>query len=85
MFADCLGLPISVAEAQETGALGAAIGVANAIGIYKNYEEAVDHMTRPKSSYEPDPAMKSHYDQRYAQFQTLCDAMKGFWVSIPAT
>ncbi|MEE2944716.1 MAG: FGGY-family carbohydrate kinase [Pseudomonadota bacterium] len=82
MFADCLGLPISVAEAQETGALGAAIGVANAIGIYKNYEEAVDHMTRPKASYEPDPAMKSHYDARYDRFISLAEAMNGFWHSV---
>lgn len=85
MFADCLGLPISVAEAQETGALGAAIGVATAIGIYQTYEEAVACMTRQKASYEADPAMKSHYDQRFEQYNALVDAMKGFWVNIPST
>jgi len=85
MFADCLGVPIYVAEAQETGALGAAIGVSVATGIYGSYEEAIGQMTRRKSEFQPNAAMQVHYDTRYAQYLALIEAMRGFWDSIPRT
>ena len=44
MFADCLGVPITVAETQETGALGAAIGAALAVGETSSYEEGLARM-----------------------------------------
>lgn len=79
MFADCLGVPITVADAQETGALGAAIGVAVATGTYASYEEAIGRMTRMKAAFAPDASMKAHYGQRYQQYLALIDAMRGHW------
>ncbi len=79
MFADCLGVPIYLAEAQETGALGAAIGVSVATGAYGSYEEAIGQMTRRKSEFLPNSAMQSHYDLRYTQYLALIEAMRGFW------
>ncbi|MCG7519055.1 FGGY-family carbohydrate kinase [Ruegeria sp. Ofav3-42] len=81
MFADCLGVPIFVAEAQETGALGAAIGVSVATDVYGSYEEAIGRMTRRKSEFLPNVAMQSHYNTRYAQYLALIEAMRGFWDS----
>jgi len=85
MFADCLGVPIYVAEAQETGALGAAIGVSVATGTYGSYEEAIGQMTRRKSEFRPNATMQAHYDTRYTQYLALIKAMRGFWDSIPRT
>ncbi len=81
MFADCLGVPICVAEAQETGALGAAIGVSVATDTYGSYEEAIGQMTRRKAEFQPNSEMKAHYDTRYAQYLALIEAMRGFWDS----
>lgn len=79
IFADGLGMPITVPEARETGALGAAIGAGVAVGLFAGYEAAVDAMTRPRESYRPDPAMKDHYDRRYRAFRGLADVLGPFW------
>jgi L-xylulokinase len=80
MFADSLGVQISVADVQETGALGAAIGVALATGHVASYEEGVARMTRRKQSFVPQADMKAHYDARYATYLDLTDALRNFWV-----
>lgn len=82
MFADCLGVEITVAEARETGALGAAIGVAIATKQVANYSEGVSQMTNAARIYTPDPAMKSHYDARYKTYSALAQAMQGFWTEM---
>ncbi|WP_035256279.1 FGGY-family carbohydrate kinase [Actibacterium mucosum] len=79
MFADGLGVPISVAEARETGALGAAIGAALATGHVGSYEEAIQRMTRAKANHTPQQRMSAHYDRRYAMYLDLGDRMQGFW------
>lgn len=79
MFADCLGVPISVAEAQETGALGAAIGAGIGAGLFADYEEGVGRMTRVRRVFEPDGAMKPHYDRRYEIYRELADTLGDFW------
>lgn len=79
MFADCLGVPIVVAEAQETGALGAAIGAAVATGLVSDYAEGIQKMTRPRQTYVPDPQMKAHYDRRYGMFVALSETLQPFW------
>lgn len=79
MIADCLGVPIAVAEARETGALGAAIGAAIATSQVSGYEEGLKRMTRTQQSFEPVADMKSHYDRRYETCLELTAAMKEFW------
>ncbi len=81
MFADNLGVQISVAEARETGALGAAIGAAIATGNVADYEEGVQRMTRIRQVVAPRTEMKVHYDDRYDTYLELADTMKSFWKS----
>ncbi|WP_193370773.1 FGGY-family carbohydrate kinase [Pelagibius marinus] len=82
MFADCLGIPVTIAEASETGALGAAIGAGVAAGIFADYEAGISAMTRPKSSFDPDLRLKSHYDRRYRLYRSLNESLKGFWAGL---
>lgn len=82
MFADCLGVPITVAEARETGALGAAIGGGVGVGLFADYETAVAAMTRAQKEYLPVAAMKSHYDRRYRTYCKLTDALRSFWADM---
>ena len=79
MFADCLGIPISVAEAEETGALGAALGAGVGVGLFAGYEDAVASMTRIRRVFEPNADIKAHYDHRYDTYRALADALQGFW------
>ena len=81
MMADVLGVPISVAECQETGALGAAIGAGIAAGIFADYEAGVAAMTRVSRTFEPSLAMRTHYDHRYQTYLSLIEAMRTFWAA----
>ncbi|MFT6675142.1 MAG: L-xylulokinase [Sulfitobacter sp.] len=82
MFADCLGVPITVAQAQETGALGAAIGAGVATGEFEDYETAIAAMTRPARKCIPDPSKTVFYTKRYAAWLDLGARMRGFWSSL---
>lgn len=79
MFADGLGLPVRVAEAHETGALGAAIGAAVAAGLHDDLETAVAAMSRSRSHLAPDAAMQAHYEARYHRFTAVREAMRPLW------
>ncbi|WP_187972650.1 FGGY-family carbohydrate kinase [Aquibium microcysteis] len=79
MFADGLGVAVTVAEARETGALGAAIAAAIGAGLYPDEAAAVAAMTRPARTYVPDPAMRAHYDRRYAIWSRWTEAMEPLW------
>ncbi|WP_340118242.1 FGGY-family carbohydrate kinase [Pelagibius sp. 7325] len=82
MFADGLGLPIGVAEASETGALGAAIGAGIAAGFFADYEAGIRAMTRPKAAFTPDRQRKAHYDRRYRLYRDLSENLRGFWAAL---
>ena len=84
MFADVLGTPISVAEARETGALGAAIGAGIGIGLLADFEEGIGRMTLPLRSHVPDAAMAAHYARRFETYCTLIEALRGFWSGLDA-
>ncbi|GAB4532915.1 MAG: FGGY-family carbohydrate kinase [Roseibium sp.] len=79
MFADCLGVPIALAETRETGALGAAVGAAVGAGFYPGYEAAVAAMTAHKETCQPDLSQKSRYDRRYGIYLKLIEAMRPIW------
>ena len=79
MFADCLGMPIRLADAEETGALGAALGAGIGVGLFDGYEEAVGCMTRIRRRFEPNAGIKLHYDHRYDTYCALADALQDFW------
>lgn len=79
IFADGLGVPITVAEARETGALGAAIGAGVGAGIFPDYETGIETMTQPGAVFHPDPPMTSHYDSRYRIYRELAETLESFW------
>jgi L-xylulokinase len=85
MFADCLGVPITVAEARETGALGGAIAAGIGAGLFDDYQQAVTAMTCAKRKYLPVQAQKSHYDSRYQIYLKLTRTMQDFWHSLKSS
>ena len=84
MFADILGIPVTVASAQETGALGAAIAAGVGAGLFTDYEGAVEKMTASDRHYAPNAAMSEHYAARYLLFTDLASALLPFWARLSA-
>ncbi len=82
MFADALGVPVTVAETREAGALGAAIGAGVGVGAFSDVAEGVALMTRASASFAPDPAMTGHYDRRYAIYARLTESLRPFWAEL---
>lgn len=79
MFADGLDVPVTVAQAQETGALGAAIGAGVGGGLFADYDAGIAAMTRSKASFTPDPALRTHYDSRYERYLQVTNALRPLW------
>ncbi len=84
IFADGLGVPVSIPEVTETGALGAAIAAAVGAGLYDNEAAAVAAMARPARTCAPDPAMRAHYERRYGIWTRLTQAMDPLWRELAA-
>lgn len=84
MFADILGVPITVAECAETGALGAAIAAGVGAGLFADLAAGVRAMTRPRGAFAPEPATAARFDERYRSYAMLTEAMRPFWLRIAA-
>lgn len=82
LFADGLGVPITVADARETGALGAAIGAGVGTRLFASYEEGISAMVRPGVTFDPEPALRQHYERRYRLYSELVDALAPFWTKL---
>jgi L-xylulokinase len=79
IFADLLGVPVTVARGRETGALGAAIAASTGIGLFPDFGAGAARMTSVAKRFEPDPSLKPVYDRRYATFIELGQAMRPIW------
>jgi L-xylulokinase len=79
MFADVMQIPIETVEANETGALGCAIGVAAAVGDYASLDEAVARMCKISKRVMPNPMVKEIYDKKYTLYKKVIDGLDGVW------
>ncbi|HKK49218.1 MAG TPA: FGGY-family carbohydrate kinase, partial [Alkalispirochaeta sp.] len=79
MFADALGIPVTVSTAEELGALGAAICAAVGVGVYASYHEAMAAMTGVRETYRPDPAAGAALREKQTRFEELVDALQPAW------
>jgi L-xylulokinase len=79
MFADVLQLPVEVTATQELGAMGAALCAGVAIGMFGSFPEAVTRMVRVASSVQPNPGMKSVYEDKYRRYQSYLTALSTVW------
>jgi sugar (pentulose or hexulose) kinase len=67
LTADIFGLPSERPHTYETSGLGAAINVAVGLGIYKDYDQAIENMTRVGQVFEPNPESKALYNRLYKE------------------
>ena len=77
MFANILGLPISVPQKEEGAALGAALLAAKGcdLAVYESICSKTDGI---KTVVEPDPALVEKYNKVYEKWIKLYPAIQGF-------
>lgn len=71
MFADIIGIPMEIPDGTQLGALGAAIAASVCCGIYKDFEEAVNGMTRIKKRFNPNNNLTRIYKMKFQAYKAL--------------
>ena len=79
IFASTINLPLELSDANELGALGAAIVAAVGVGIYPDLHAAVAAMTRVARRIEPDRELSRFLAKRRRVFEALRDRLSSTW------
>jgi L-xylulokinase len=82
MFADTIGVPMEVSDGTELGARGAALSAGIGVGLYRDYQEAVDAAVKVVRLQEPNMSHTSLYLERYAEYQRLVKVMQEPWEAL---
>jgi xylulokinase len=77
MKADVTGLPVRRVDTEQATALGAAMVAAVGAGGYADLIEATEMAHLSDRRYEPDAELHARYDDAYAGYRALFDAVEG--------
>ena len=77
--AAAMGRPLLVPEVEETGALGAALLAARAVGLYPDLSTAAASLVRIAATVEPDPGLGVRYAEAFPLFKALGEALTPLW------
>jgi L-xylulokinase len=84
LFADALGMPITVTKIDEAAAFGAALCAGAAIGRYVSPGDGARGLVGAGTTYEPNAERNQELDARYAVYARLADALNPLWPDIEA-
>lgn len=73
---DATGLPAEVPAKQDTSPIGAAMLGAVAVGGWPDLAAAAEQVGEIERVVEPDPALKSAYDEAYARYRELFECLR---------
>jgi xylulokinase len=73
--ADIFEREVHALSISETGALAAAILAGSAAGVYKNVEEAVENLIKPRKVFYPDDKFRDIYRNTYKIYKDLYPAL----------
>ena len=76
--ADVLGRSIDRVESPNSGVVGAAILAGTAASVFASIEEAADRMVRLERTFQPNRALKGHYEEGFGRYTDLYARLKGF-------
>lgn len=76
--ADVLGYRLRRTAVPEAAALGATILAGLGAGLFTSLADSADALVRFDRDFEPDPALKPHYDEKFARYIALYEALKPF-------
>ena len=84
LFADALGMPVSVSATDEAAAWGAALCAGAAVGLFVSPRHDPRDMSTLVQTYAPDPDRRAALAERYAVFTELTKALAPIWPRIEA-
>ncbi|WP_162924839.1 FGGY-family carbohydrate kinase [Rubrobacter indicoceani] len=79
MFADVIGLDVLLTDAEESGALGAAMCAAVGTGLHNSLEEASSASVRVVERLEPDPGTRERVEAKYSRYHKAVKALAEVW------
>lgn len=79
MFADAMGVPITIVGGSEAGALGVCINNAVVQGYYKSYKDAVDHIIEVEKVYEPNMENHEKFAKLYPLYKLTWQQLADTW------
>lgn len=83
LTANIFGIPASQPELYEASGLGAAIDAVVGLGIYPDFETAINRMTRIRTTVEPDQSIHNLYnDYFYNVYKPLYRKLKPLFMNI---
>ncbi len=74
--ADMVGRPVEVPAVEEASPLGCAMLAGIGAGLYKDTEDAYQHVSKPGKTYEPDPKLTEKYRAGFEIYKQLYPALK---------
>ena len=84
LFADALGVAITVANVDEAAAFGAALCAGAAVGRYASPGDGARRLVSAGATYEPVEERRQELEERYAVYTRLAEALKPLWPEIEA-
>ena len=76
MKADMLGIPIVSMKTVDAGTVGSAMLTGVAIGVFKDLEDAANHMIEEVKTYEPREEYHAKYMEMFKKYEKLYDAVR---------
>lgn len=84
MFANVLGMPVTVTDTDEAAAWGAALCAGKGAGVFADVYSDPRDLDAIGRTYIPDAARSEQYEKRYALFKEIASAMGPIWSKIDA-
>ena len=75
MMCDALQIPLETLEGSEPGAKGAAMGAGVACGLFRNLQDAADHMVHIGKIYQPRPEYAAVYQKKFRRYEAALQAV----------
>ena len=75
IFADVLGLPVTISAVNEIALVGSTMLALTAVGVFKDLTEASEKMLKESRRIEPDKTSVIVHDQRYQFFKKLRETL----------
>jgi L-xylulokinase len=82
MFADVLGMPVTVTSVDEAAAFGAALCAGAAVGLFASPQEGPRASRVTTREYEPGTARSAVFDERYSLYCRTVESLKPVWPEI---
>ena len=79
MFADALDTTVEVTDADEAGALGAAVCAGIGTGVYSSLDNATGWAVRLLHTHEPEPEGRDRLSEAYETYTALAEALEPVW------